>query len=114
MRAKVGQENAEAEKLIPPEKPDGSGVGVNYADAYVKAIKATLADGRKVSCKRRGLKLTLAVGERKGEGLLRRLEHGPDVKTILREALKEAAQGAGATFVVEDGVIYLDLAEKQG
>jgi hypothetical protein len=109
MKAKVGLESPEAEKRIPPAKPDGSGVGVNYADAYVKEIKATLEDGRKVTCKRRGLKLTLTVGDRRGEGLLRRLEHGPDVKTILREALKEAAREAGATFLVEDGVIYLDI-----
>jgi hypothetical protein len=84
-------------------------VGVNYADAYLKALKTTLEDGRKVLCKRRGLKLTLTVGEHKGEALLRRLDHGPDAKEILRHALEAAAAGAGARLTVEDGVIYLEL-----
>ena len=42
------------------DKPDGSGVGVNYADADREALKQTLPDGRKLLLKRRGLKLTLA------------------------------------------------------
>ena len=40
---------------------------------------------------------------------MRRLEHGPDAKTILRKALEDAATAAGAALSVEDGVIYLDI-----
>ena len=109
MRVRVAEEASGIEGLLPENREDNSGVGVNYADAYLKVFKTTLEDGRKVLCKRRGLKLTLTVGESRGEGLLRRLEHGPDVKVILRHALEEAAAGAGAGLVVEDGVIYLDL-----
>lgn len=106
-KIELGPENREAERLLPNVKDDGSGVGINYADAYVKAIKLTLDDGRKVAAKRRGLKLTFTIGERSGEGLLRRLDHGPDVKNMLRHALEEAAANAGARFFVEDGVMKL-------
>lgn len=109
MRVRIAEEDPKAELFLPSSKPDGSDVGVNYADAYVKVFKVTLADGRKVSCKRRGLKLTLKLGDGQGAGLLRRLEHGPDVKALLRKALEEAARDAGAELVVEAGVIYLDL-----
>jgi hypothetical protein len=105
----LGPENQDAEKLLPSVKDDGSGVGINYADVYVKGIKLTLEDGRKISVKRRGLKLTFTIGDRAGDGILRRLEHGPDVKNMLREALKEAARNAGAAFDVEGDVMVLEL-----
>ncbi len=100
-----------ADQLLPPNRRDGSGVGVNYVDACLKPLKLTLSDGRKVACKRRGLKLTLSIGDKSGDGLLRRLAHGPDEKTIFHEALAEAARNAGAEFIVEDGVFYLDVSE---
>jgi hypothetical protein len=107
MKVTLGPENADAEKLLPPARDDGSGVGINYADAYIKAIKLTLEDGRKVLAKRRGLKISFTIGDRVGEGLLRRLENGPDEKTIVRRAIEEAAQNAGARFDVENGVMVL-------
>lgn len=109
MRVELGRENPEWDKLLPSAKDDGSGIGINYADAYIKIFKRTLEDGRKISCKRRGLKLTLTVGDETGEGLMRRLEHGPDEKTILIEALKEAAVQVGAVFAVTDGSIVLEV-----
>jgi hypothetical protein len=109
MKVRIGQEDPAAREWLSDAKPDGSGVGINYADAYLKGIRATLEDGRKVSCKRKGIKVTLTIGDRSGEGLLRRLEHGPDVEVMLREALKEAARNAGAAFSVEAGVLYLDF-----
>jgi hypothetical protein len=102
-----GPEKSDPEKLN--AKDNGSGVGINYADAYIKGVKLTLEDGRKVSIKRRGLKLTLTIGDKSGDGLLRRLQHGPDEKNMLREALKEAARNAGAAFDVEGGVMVLSL-----
>ena len=109
MKVKLGDVNPKAEKLLPPTQPDGSDCGVNYVDAYVKAMKTTLDDGRKVTCTRRGLKLTLKVGPQKGEGLLRRLEHGPDPRVMLRQALAEAADEVGVEVLEEDGAIYLEL-----
>jgi hypothetical protein len=109
LKVELGPENKEAEKLLPSVVNDGSGVGINYADAYIKGIKVTLEDGRKVSIKRRGLKLTLTIGDRTGDGLLRRLQNGPDEKNMLREALKEAARNGGAAFDVENGVMVLAL-----
>src|SRR3954462_4632649 len=110
MKVTLGPENHEAEKLLPPTRDDNSGVGINYADAYLKAIKITLDDGRKVLAKRRGLKITFTIGDRSGEGLLRRLQNGPDEKTIVRKALDDAVQNAGARFEVENGTMVLDLA----
>ena len=109
MRTKsvLAPENQDAEKLLPEVKDDGSGIGINYADAYIKPFKKILEDGRKVSCKRRGLELTLKLGDQIGKGLMRRLANGPDVKTILREALDAAAKDAGVVFAVEDGVLIL-------
>jgi hypothetical protein len=49
------------------------------------------------------------VGKDKGEGLLRRLEHGPDVKTMLRHALEEAAAQVGARVAEEEGAVWLEL-----
>lgn len=109
MKVRIAQENSDAEKLIPPAQTDGSGIGINYADAYVKALAHTLDNGQKVSCKRRGLKITLVVGDKKGEGLMRRLEHGSDVRVILRRAIEEAATAAGVGFDVQEGAIFLDI-----
>jgi hypothetical protein len=107
----LGPENQEAEKLLPDVVDDGSGVGINYADAYIKGIKLTLEDGRKVTLKRRGLKISITIGDKTGDGLLRRLQNGPDERNMLREALKEAARNAGAAFEVENGVMMLELTE---
>jgi hypothetical protein len=108
MKVQIAVDEAAAEALLPEKKLDGSGIGINYVDAYLKPFKLTLEDGRKLLCKRRGLKLTLTIGDKIGEGLLRRIAHGPDEKTILREALQEAARGAKATIEIGPGVVMLD------
>lgn len=100
--------------LLASHRVDGSGVGINYVDASLKPVRLTLEDGRKVTCKRRGLKLTLTIGDKSGEGLLRRLANGPDEKNMFREALVEAARNAGADLIAEDGVYYLDIPEVAG
>ncbi len=109
MQVTIRIDEAAAAQHLGSHLKDGSGIGVNYADAYLKPFKLTLEDGRKLLCKRRGLKLTLTIGDRTGEGLMRRLEHGPDERRILREALKEAATAAGATITFEPGAVLLEL-----
>lgn len=109
MKTHIADENPEAEQLIPPSEPDGSGIGINYADAYIKPMNVQLQDGPKIVCKRKGLKILLSIDDRQGEALMRRIEHGPDVKVILREALKTAAEEAGSAFSVVDGAIYLEV-----
>ena len=108
MRIRVADENTAAADLLPPNEPDGSGIGVNYVDAYIKALNVTLEDERSIVCKRRGLNIELAIGDRNGEALLRRIEYGPDPRDILRQALHAAAKEAGVSLTIEDGVIYLD------
>ena len=109
MKVTRAPENVDAEKLLSATRPDGSGVGIDYADAYIKPIKLTLEDGRKITAKRRGLKITFTIGDRVGEGLLRRLENGPDEKTIVHRAIEEAVSNAGGHFNVEDGQMILEL-----
>jgi hypothetical protein len=110
MTVTIAFDQAKAEATLQGAMPDGSGVGVNYLDVIVKASKLTLPDGRKLLLKRKGLKLTLAIGEKQGEALLRRIEHGPDVRAIIRQALEAAALAAGARAArLEPGAVHLDL-----
>ena len=108
MRVQLPFDEAQAGAFLPERKSDGSGVGINYADALLRPIKLTLEDGRKLAFKRRGLKITLTIGDKSGEGLLRRLEHGPDVRDILRAALEEAALNAGVALTFGDDGAFLD------
>jgi hypothetical protein len=98
---------------LPAKTDDKSGVGVHYVDAYLKALSAKREDGIAVKAKRRGLKVVLTVksagGARNGEGLLRRLAHGPDPIPVLDAALQEAAGQAGVTLAVADGRIDLTI-----
>lgn len=109
MRVMIAVDQALTDGYLPAARPDGSGIGVNYADQVLKCFKRTLPDGRVLSARRRGLKIMLAVGDATGEGLLRRLEHGPDVKVIFRQALDEAARNAGAQVTYAEGTICLEL-----
>jgi hypothetical protein len=109
MRVTIAIDEKQAEAHLPEVKPDGSGVGINYADQLLKPIKQTLPDGRKLLAKRKGLKITLTIGEKQGEAIMRRIDHGPDVKVIFRKAFEEAARNAGATLVFEPDTIHLDV-----
>lgn len=109
MKIRIAEENTDAEKLIPPSAPDGSGIGVNYIDAYIKPLNTALDNGTQIACKRKGLKVILSVGDATGEAIMRRIEHGPDVKNILRKALLSAAQQAGCELSVDDGSVWLDV-----
>lgn len=107
MKLKICDVDASAEEKLPPAFEDKSGIGVHYVDAWIKPLNAELDDGRKVSCKRRGLKITLAVGDNKGEGLMRRLDVSSDPRVMLEAALAEAAKQAGVELRVEDGAVHL-------
>jgi hypothetical protein len=109
MRVTIPIDETQANSHLPEVKSDGSGVGVNYADQILKPFKVTLDDGRKLLAKRKGLKITITIGDKSGEAILRRLQNGPDVKNIFRKALEEAAGNAGASVVFEAGAIHLDV-----
>lgn len=111
MKTKVCAVNTDAEQLLPPNQPDGSGIGVNYADAYIKPFNTELEDGSKLACKRKGLKIMVAIGDQKGEALMCKRTHGPDPRLILQAALQESCQAAGATLTVEGGDVYLETAD---
>lgn len=101
--------NAAAREKLPPAFSDKSGIGVHYTDAFVKPMNAKLADGTRVACKRKGLKITLTVGTRKGEGLMRRLEAGKDPVVMLHAALQEAAKAAGVELSITDREILVSV-----
>ena len=100
--------NTDARAKLPPAFPDKSGIGVHYVDAFIKPMNAALPDGTRVSCKRRGLKLTLRVGTKKGEGIMRRLKAGKDPVVMLPAALNEAARAAGVGLEITDTEIHIN------
>ena len=99
--------NAAAKDKLPPAFTDKSGIGVHYTDAFIKPMNTKLPDGTRVGCKRRGLKLTLTVGTKKGEGLMRRLDVGKDPVLMLSAALQEAAKAAGVELQITDTEILI-------
>jgi hypothetical protein len=107
MKTKLCDLNPAAPTRMPAQTDDKSGIGVHYVDAYIKPMNTKLPDGTAVKCKRRGLKILLTVGTKKGEGLMRRLEVGPDPVVMLDVALQEAAKSAGIELSVEDGAIFM-------
>lgn len=109
MKVKLCDVNAAAAEKLPPTSDDKSGIGVHYVDAYIKPMNVKLEDGTPVRCKRRGLKIMLSAGPKKGEGLMRRLDVSKDPVVMLEAALQEAAKTAGVDLTVESGAIFVTL-----
>jgi hypothetical protein len=99
--------NPAAKEKLPPQVSDKSGVGVHYADAFIKPMNGQLPDGTLVACKRKGLKITSTVGTKKGEGLLLRLDVSKDPVVMLDAALQEAAKAAGVELQITDKEILV-------
>jgi len=100
--------NQEAKEKLPPSFSDKSGIGVHYTDAFIKPMNKTLEDGTRISCKRKGLKLMLVVGTKKGEGLMRRLDVSKDPVLMLQSALLEAAKNAVVELKITDNEILVE------
>ena len=107
MKTKLCDVNPAATEKLPGKMDDKSGIGVHYVDAYLKPLNAKLPDGTSVRAKRRGLKVTLTVGTKKGDGIMRRLEVSKDPVVMLDAALKEAAKNAGVELSIENGAVYV-------
>lgn len=99
--------NEAAKEKLPPAFNDKSGIGVHFTDEFIKPMNKTLEDGTRISCKRKGLKLMLVVGTKKGEGLMRRLEVSKDPVVMLKSALQEAAKNAGLELRISDTEILV-------
>ena len=104
---KICDINQAAKEKLPPTFNDKSGIGVHYTDAFIKPMNKTLEDGTRISCKRKGLKLMLAVGQKKGDGLMRRLDVSKDPVIMLESALQEAAKNAGVELKISDTEILV-------
>ncbi len=104
---KVCDINPSAKEKLPPLFNDKSGIGVHYTDAIIKPMNIKLEDGTRISCKRKGLKITLVVGAKKGEGLMRRLDVSRDPVEMLQAALKEAAAKAGIEINITESEIFI-------
>lgn len=109
MKVKLCDVNAAAAEKLPEHSGDKSGIGVHYVDAYIKPLNVKLEDGTPVRCKRRGLKITLSAGPKKGEGLMRRLDVSRNPVVMLDAALQEAAKAAGIELTVEGGAIFVAI-----
>jgi hypothetical protein len=109
VKVKICEVNASAEEKLPAQTGDKSGIGVHYVDAFIKPMNVKLEDGTPVKCKRRGLKIVLSAGSKKGEGLMRRLDVSRDPVVMLDAALKEAAKAAGIELTVADGAVFFEL-----
>ena len=107
MKTKLCDLNTAAADKLPGKMDDKSGIGVHYIDAFIKPMNVKLPDGTAVRAKRRGLKVTLTVGTKKGDGIMRRLDVSKDPVVMLDAALKEAAKNAGVELSIEDGAIYV-------
>ena len=99
--------NTAAREKLPPGFNDKSGIGVHYTDAFIKPMNTKLLDGTRVSCKRKGLKITLTIGTKKGEGLMRRLQVSKDPVVMLTAALADAAKAAGVELKITDTEILV-------
>ncbi|SRR5690606_12306803 len=99
--------NAAAIEKLPPGFADKSGIGVHYMDAFLKPMNTALPDGTRVAAKRRGLKVNLTVGTKKGFGLMRRVDVGPDPVVMLKACLEEAAKAAGVQIQITEKEILI-------
>lgn len=108
----VCQVNADAAGLLPPHKPDGSGIGINYVDAFLKPMNVTVDGGPKVSAKRRsGLEVSLKIDEKEGAALLRIEDADGDAQQCLANALAAAAEQCGYVYSVDgDSVVLTEKA----
>ena len=109
MKTKLCEIDPAARQKLPEFTGDKSGIGVHYVDAYLKPMNTKLEDGTVVKCKRRGLKITLTAGAKKGDGLMRRLDVSRDPVAMLETALQEAANAAGIQLTAEDGALFIDV-----
>jgi hypothetical protein len=101
--------NQAAKEKLPPSFSDKSGIGAHYTNAFIKPMNTVLEDGTRVSCKRKGLKITLTVGTKKGEGLMRRLDVSSDPVVMLQAALQEAAKAAGVELTITESEIFVGV-----
>jgi hypothetical protein len=99
--------NPGAKEKLPPVFAEKSGIGSHYVDAFLKPMNTKLPDGTRVGCKRKGLKVTLTVGTKKGEGLMRRLDVSKDPTVMLSAALQEAAKAAGVQLQITGSEILI-------
>ena len=105
---KICDIDQKAKEKLPPVFNDKSGIGVHYTDAFIKPMNKTLEDGTRIACKRKGLKISLVVGTKKGEGLMRRLDVSKDPVIMLNAALQEAAKAAGVELKITDNEIFIE------
>jgi hypothetical protein len=112
-KVKLCDLNPAATDKLPEKTADKSGIGVHFIDAYLKPFNTKLPDGTPdgtpVKAKRRGLKVTLTAGTKKGDGLMRRLEVSKDPTVMLDAALKEAAKNAGIELEIDNGSVFISL-----
>lgn len=99
--------NKDAILKLPPTFVEKSGIGVHYVDAFIKPMNVKLEDGTRIACKRKGLKILLVAGTKKGEGLMRRIDVSSDPIVMLQSALKDAAKNAGIELSITESEMFI-------
>lgn len=110
-KIKIATIPEEIDLALPKSRSDGSRVGVNYADAFGRQLNTTLPDGRSLSYKRRGLQLTLTLGDQSASALMDRLAGREDPVTILNQTLEKIARQLGYAYSCEERTVYLSSEE---
>jgi len=104
---KICDINQAAKEKLPPNFSEKRCIVAQYTDAFLKQMNTKLPDGCRVSCKRKGLKIMLTVGAKKGEGLMRRIDVSKDPVVMLAAALQDAAKSAGIELSITDREILV-------
>ena len=76
----------------------GIRLGVNYIDAFGRCLNVALPDGRPMTLKRRGLQLTLTLGDQRVTTLLDRWAGQDQPVRILELAMGKLAEQLGYRY----------------
>jgi hypothetical protein len=98
----------DVDQKLPPTRPDGSRIGVNYADAFGKNLNTTLPDGRVLAYKRRGLQVTLTLGDQAATALMDRIAGNEEPITILNQTFEKLAEQLGYRYKYENRKVYFE------
>jgi hypothetical protein len=66
----------------------------------------SLPDNTRVTCKRKGLRITLCIGTKKGDGLMRRIDVSPDPWSCSKP--RSGGGAAGVRLQIADGRILIE------
>ena len=100
-------EDVAAYEWHPKNKADGSEIGINFVDAYIKPLNKAQYLGQAIKAKRRGLKVTVQLGESKGEAIMRAADHEFDVEKTTYQVLRDAFAQLGKEICFQEKSFFM-------